>query len=135
LSDEPQKQGRAGHMSIRDKIADDLRAAIEQGKLPPGARLPSEPELAKQYGVSPGTARAALVVLGSEGLVVSSQGRGRTVRDFQPLECPWSVFEQLDVHARGHDVVSVWEHLVRETCRTTRVVFTVRLAAPLSLLP
>lgn len=117
-------------MSIRDKIADDLRAAIEQGKLPPGARLPSEPELAKQYGVSPGTARAALVVLGSEGLVVSSQGRGRTVRDFQPLEWPWTKFERRDEHATGYDGVDAWEQQVREMGRTPRVEVTVEIAVP-----
>jgi GntR family transcriptional regulator len=67
------------------QIADHLRAAIEQGRLPQGARLPSETQLVEHYGVARMTARNALHVLQSEGLVVAEHGRGVFVRPRPPV--------------------------------------------------
>jgi DNA-binding GntR family transcriptional regulator len=61
-------------------IAADLRDAIESGDLRPGEPLPSEAALAKQYGVSRGTARHALAELEGAGLVEPIHGKGRFVR-------------------------------------------------------
>lgn len=44
-----------------------------------GGRLPSEPELAAQYGVSRGTVRQALAVLEREGVIIRRQGAGTYV--------------------------------------------------------
>lgn len=44
-----------------------------------GGRLPSEPELAEQYGVSRGTVRQALAVLEREGVIIRRQGAGTYV--------------------------------------------------------
>lgn len=52
-----------------------LAALIEAGELEPGARLPSERELAAQVGVSRVTARAALGSLTQRGLVERGVGR------------------------------------------------------------
>jgi len=41
------------------QIADELREQIETGRLVPGALMPSEPEVARTYGVSRQTARSA----------------------------------------------------------------------------
>jgi GntR family transcriptional regulator len=62
------------------RIVDDLRAAIATGQRAPGERLPSEHELASEYGASRPTVRRAIAVLKAEGLVVSEQGRGMFVR-------------------------------------------------------
>lgn len=80
-----------------ERIAEDLRAAINQRTLRPGARMPSEPELINRYGVSRTTARAAMAILATEGLVVSESGRGWIVREYSPLRWPLSTFE-----SRGH---------------------------------
>lgn len=66
-------------------IADDLRERIASGELAPGAKLPSERELAEQYGAARNTARAAVRLLTESGLVVPEHGRGVFVRDRQPL--------------------------------------------------
>ena len=66
-------------------IADDLRHQIDTGALGPGARLPSERELASQYGTARNTAREAIRILSEEGLVTAEQGRGSFVRPSQPL--------------------------------------------------
>jgi len=58
------------------QVADDLRADITSGALPPGTRLPSEAELAAQYGVSRVTVRRATSTLAEEGLLVVLHGRG-----------------------------------------------------------
>jgi DNA-binding GntR family transcriptional regulator len=69
----------AGRPAYR-RIAEDLQREIESGELPPGAPLPSESALTSTYGVSRGTARQALSVLVSVGLVRVEQGRGRFVQ-------------------------------------------------------
>ncbi|WP_433759899.1 GntR family transcriptional regulator [Nocardia sp. CA-135398] len=63
------------------KLADVLRASILTGKLGPGAKLPSGPELVERYGVAKATAQKAVEALKEEGLVVSRQGSGVFVRE------------------------------------------------------
>ncbi len=60
-------------------LANDLRGLIEDGKLLPGDRLPSETDLAGQYGFSRGTVVKAIEILVSEGLVNRRQGSGSYV--------------------------------------------------------
>jgi len=62
------------------RIIDDLRADISTGRRAPGERLPSEHELAEEYGASRPTVRRAVARLKAEGLVVTEQGRGAFVR-------------------------------------------------------
>lgn len=66
-------------MARYQDVALRLRRAISDGTYPPGSRLPSEHELAQQYGVSRQTIRHALGVLGEDGVVASHQGARRTV--------------------------------------------------------
>ena len=49
-----------------------LRAQIEDGTLPPGARLPSITSLSQDYGVAMTTVRKALDALKADELVVTS---------------------------------------------------------------
>jgi GntR family transcriptional regulator len=67
------------------RIADALRQAITEGQYAPGARLPSERELAAQYGSARNTAREAISLLQAEGLVDVQHGRGAFVRRPAPL--------------------------------------------------
>jgi GntR family transcriptional regulator len=62
------------------RIVDDLRDGVLTGRLEAGAQLPSENELAADYGVSRPTVRRALALLRAEGLIVTNQGRGAFVR-------------------------------------------------------
>jgi GntR family transcriptional regulator of arabinose operon len=57
-----------------------FRQRIQDGSLPPGSRLPTELELAKDLQVSRGTVRQALSALESEGLLDRTQRRGTFVR-------------------------------------------------------
>lgn len=59
-------------------VADDLRRSIESGAFEAG-RLPSEPDLARQLGVSRATLRQAITELEEAGLVRRHHGRGTFV--------------------------------------------------------
>ncbi|GAA1562489.1 GntR family transcriptional regulator [Kribbella sancticallisti] len=63
------------------QVANALRAAILTHKVKPGEKLPSQNELATQYGVARMTIQQALRVLRDEGLIVSRVGSGVYVRE------------------------------------------------------
>jgi DNA-binding GntR family transcriptional regulator len=58
------------------QIANELRRVIVDNRLEPGTKLPSETELVAKFDVARMTAREALRVLKTEGVVRSEQGRG-----------------------------------------------------------
>lgn len=60
-------------------IALSLRKELLAGRWRPGDRLPTEEELAQRFGVSPGTARLAVLELVKIGLLHRQQGRGTFV--------------------------------------------------------
>src|SRR3954452_20209453 len=62
------------------QIADILRDRIQRGVHAPGSPLPSEPELAREFGVSRITINRAVGMLRSEGIVRVRRGRGVYVR-------------------------------------------------------
>jgi len=55
-------------------LAEDLRAEITSGRLRPGERLPTEPQLCARSGVSRSTVREALRLLASQHLIVTTRG-------------------------------------------------------------
>jgi 8-oxo-dGTP diphosphatase len=62
-----------------EQIAADLRAAIDEGRLQPGDRLPTEREHAARYGVAIGTYRQAIAMLREEGLLATYKRHGTVV--------------------------------------------------------
>jgi len=62
------------------RIADDLRRAIMDGELVPGAKLPSRHDLSARYGVSDRVAVEAVRLLVAEGFAVTRPGAGSFVR-------------------------------------------------------
>ena len=65
---------------LHRKLSDAVRAAVDDGRLPPGQRLPSERDLAGRLAVSRSTVVTAYDTLRSEGVVESRQGSGTRVR-------------------------------------------------------
>jgi DNA-binding FadR family transcriptional regulator len=57
-----------------EQVADQLRAHILSGDLPPDHRLPSEEELGREFGISRTTVREALRSLAAQGLVRTARG-------------------------------------------------------------
>jgi DNA-binding GntR family transcriptional regulator len=70
--------------SLRHRIADDLRERLESGEFLAGARLPSEPELARMLGVSRSSLRSAIALLEADGLLRRMHGSGTFVTE-RPL--------------------------------------------------
>lgn len=68
-----------------EHIADALRHAIADKTFKPGDRLPSEHQLAQQYGASRQTIRWALRHLRDRGLIETHQGKGAFVRMPSPI--------------------------------------------------
>src|SRR5579859_7287959 len=66
-------------------IAEAIRNQIESRDLAPGAKLPSERDLASTYGTARNTAREAVRLLADAGLVITDHGRGSFVRPTTPL--------------------------------------------------
>ncbi|WP_037575486.1 GntR family transcriptional regulator [Phaeacidiphilus oryzae] len=63
-------------VSAYQRLADDLRADLRDGKYPPDVKLPTEAELAETYRISRQTVRRAFQDLVAEGLVHRVPGRG-----------------------------------------------------------
>lgn len=61
---------------LEERVRDELLIRIRQNHLGWKKQLPSEAELAKEYGVSRATIRAALSTLSAQGIVIRKQGSG-----------------------------------------------------------
>jgi GntR family transcriptional regulator len=107
--------------SLSGAIAGELRAALEAGSLAPDGRLPSEPELARQLGVSRATVREAVAALEEQGLVRRRQGAGTFVQRNYSI-----VRNNLNLNAGVTDLIRA----AGRTPGTLRRRFVVRGATP-----
>lgn len=81
------------------RLQNDLAALISQ--TPAGQRLPSEPDLAKQMGVSRATLREAMRTFEAQGLIRRRQGSGTFVVGKAPvLDSGLEVLESLETMAK-----------------------------------
>ena len=58
------------------QVADAIEADVRAGRLPAGARLPGEQDLAAQYGIAKGTARRVIQELRDRGLAQTVASKG-----------------------------------------------------------
>lgn len=70
---------------LYEQIVEQIEASILKGELKPGEKLPSERELAEQFGVSRTAIREAVKALTQKGLVEVHMGRGTFVINSTPL--------------------------------------------------
>jgi GntR family transcriptional regulator, transcriptional repressor for pyruvate dehydrogenase complex len=80
---------RAVRTALAEQVAGHLLHDITEGVYPAGSRLPSEPALAEEAGVSRLTLREAVKSLGRRGVVRVEQGRGTFVNptsEWLPLD-------------------------------------------------
>jgi GntR family transcriptional regulator len=63
------------------RLRDALVQKIAAGEWEPGTAIPTEIDLAREHGVSPGTMRKALDTMESERLITRKQGRGTFVNN------------------------------------------------------
>lgn len=98
------------------QIAAKIRAAIADGVLRPGDRLPSQAELRQRYGIARETARAALRQLAHDGLISGGQGRRAYVLDGRQMH---STNEELRILAA--DVEALRSNLQRNASEMRRI--------------
>ena len=88
------KTRRGGRGNLVLTVAENLRAAILQGKYGLGDKLPSEAELTAAHSVSRTVVREAIAALRSDGLVEARQGAGVFVTANRIANGP--VFQAID---------------------------------------
>jgi len=77
-------EGEVDHhdpIPVYQQLAAIIRSQIQRGELAPRSALPSESYLQQRYGVSRGTARRAVELLRSEGVVYTVPQRGTYVAE------------------------------------------------------
>ncbi|MGW0841136.1 GntR family transcriptional regulator [Streptomyces sp. NPDC002787] len=72
------------HVYVYLQVVHHLAEQIRTGRLPAGARLAAERDLAEQYGVAVNTIRRAVRDLRDQGLVITVPVKGTFVRAEQP---------------------------------------------------
>ena len=77
---EKEKQIKAPEM-----VANQIMRQIEEGKLKPGQKLPTQMELSKQFGVGMSSIREAVNVLEVMGYLKVSHGSGTYIRSEIPF--------------------------------------------------
>ena len=65
------------YLQVRDALVE----RIGKGEWKPGAAIPNEVDLAREFGISSGTMRKALDLLEDQRVVTRSQGRGTYIND------------------------------------------------------
>jgi GntR family transcriptional regulator len=108
------------------QLQQQLRQAIIEGTLAPGASLPPEPDLAVSTGVSRFTVRQAVEHLVREGLVRRERGRGTFVAALSESAAGVRGFQFTQALDRSPDDVSI--RLIHE--RTVSVPDTMRHLLP-----
>jgi len=95
---------RPAGISLSEQIRSWISAAIHDGRLQAGARLPSWRDLAAQLGVARGTVRVAYERLGDEQLIVACGPAGTFVAEHVPVVAPVAGIDAINVPS--HAVLS-----------------------------
>lgn len=83
------------------QISTAIQSKIKSGEFTKGSKLPGEKQLAKEYGVSSITARAAMRVLLNKQLIVRFPGRGTFVTGRNPHKTTWGLGSIDDIVTTG----------------------------------
>ncbi|MES0835886.1 GntR family transcriptional regulator [Nocardiopsis tropica] len=68
------------------QVAALLREAIRRGDYPPGTTLPSQPDLAREYGLNQSSISRAMAMLQAEGWIRTEHGRGSVVLEMPTVK-------------------------------------------------
>lgn len=109
---------RGGGLTIWRQIALSLEQAIRRGDYKPGTQLPTEKQLARNFGVNRHTVRQAMNRLAEHGLVSIEQGRGMFVAE-----------SSLD-YALGPRTRFTENLLTKQKKPTRELIFAENIAAP-----
>ncbi|MFE6162916.1 FadR/GntR family transcriptional regulator [Streptomyces sp. NPDC056486] len=118
------------------EVADELRARIRSGSLRPGQRMPTQAELADEFGVERGAVREALRTLQGENLLANvSKGSPATVAEpsGQGASGPCGVKPQPTMVGLAPRVTAAFEapHVEIDALCLTSVSLTMAIGEPL----
>ena len=101
-------------LSKHERLKRAFLAAINEGYWQPGARLPSESELAAVAPCSLGTVQKALRDLVGEGLIERRRGSGTVVAQLDgPIEEPWHMRFFDDSSGNENRYLTIFNHVLR----------------------
>jgi len=90
--------------TLYQQVKQHIRTNIESGRWATSARVPSENEIVREFGVSRMTANRALRELSDEGVLVRVAGVGSFVANREPHTHPLEIHSIADeIRARGHE--------------------------------
>ncbi len=92
-----------GSISLYMQIREHLVAKISKGEWPPGNMIPSEINLALEFGVSQGTVRKAITELVENNVLTRRQGKGTFVSNHDVHRALFHFFHITD--SKGHKVL------------------------------
>lgn len=95
---------RVNRQPLYQQVRQILLTTIQSGQWGPGEKIPIEPVLAQQLGVSIGTLRRAVETLVNDGVLLRREGVGTFVRTYRDAGY-WNVFQiyrNLDGRKRGN---------------------------------
>ncbi|MST34102.1 GntR family transcriptional regulator, partial [Acidimicrobiaceae bacterium USS-CC1] len=122
---------RSSPVPLYFQIAENLRAAVAEGRLRPGDRLDNELDLCARLGVSRPTVRQAIQTLVQDGMVVRRRGLG-TVVAARPIQRPLALTSLYDdlVTAGRRPATRVLEVTWREADEHAAAALAVEVGAP-----
>ena len=91
-------------------VAEELVRALAQGEYAAGQRLPTEPQMQEDFGISRTVLREALKFVESRGMITIRQGRGAVV---EPVDC-WDLLDSVVLTAmlEHHPTPDAFEQLM-----------------------
>jgi GntR family transcriptional repressor for pyruvate dehydrogenase complex len=84
MSSQTDRRAGRSFVALTDDVIGRIRGMIQSGELPPGSRLPPEPQLAAQMGISRSGVREAVKVLESARVLDVRRGDGTYVTSLAP---------------------------------------------------
>ncbi|MBS0383284.1 MAG: GntR family transcriptional regulator, partial [Proteobacteria bacterium] len=81
LLDEYRRLAASGHGPAYLRLRRAIRGAVERAAIEPGQTLPSERDLARQFGLSRVTVRKAIAGLVEDGVLTQRHGAGTFVAE------------------------------------------------------
>lgn len=96
--------GRAVRQPLYEQVRQLLLKSIQSGEWSPGEKIPAEPVLASQLGVSIGTVRRGVEMLVNDGVLIRREGSGTYVRTYRDAGYwnPFQIYKNLDGRKRGN---------------------------------
>ena len=117
---------------LYQEVVNALYRIIDEQKMQPGARLPTERELIDQLGVSRNVLREAFHVLEQRGIITSYQGRGRFLRSLPEHEQQNNTYTQISKNLERYSLREAYE--VRQALEVKAMELVVRNASDQDLL-